>query len=37
MTDRSATSDEQKKRKERLLKGPDEFRGIRNDYRKTKK
>ncbi len=37
MTDRSATSGEQKKRKDRLLKGPDEFRAIRGDHPKRKR
>lgn len=35
-SDSSASEDEKKKRKRRLLKGPTEFRGIREDQRKRK-
>jgi hypothetical protein len=36
-SDSSASDDEKKKRKRRLLKGPMEFRGIREDQKKRKK
>jgi hypothetical protein len=34
MTDQSASTEEQETRKRRLLKGPSEFRDVRNDRKK---